>query len=638
MTFANGLRTIANAIVLQSNQKIIVAGTSIINNIDNLIIARYNTNGTLDTTFGTNGITTTAIGSFAYGYSCSIESGQAVVTGQSFNTHNDVTLARYTTSGTLDSTFGTSGIVTTSIGDGGAACASIIQPADQNIVIAGSAVINGIGNGFAARYTTTGALDTTFGSSGLVDISDGSATQAFSVTLQSDNKILIAGVTLVSAINQFFLVRLNTNGSFDTSFGTNGIVSVQVPGSSDDKALAVGLQSSGKIIVTGISNINNIPSISLARFTTSGAIDTTFGNNGFVITQLGLQSKARALVIQSNDSIVVAGDVDNQFCVVRYTSNGTLDNTFGIGGSVLTTIGDVSQINSIVEQSDGKIVATGTSDDNLVIVRYYNNNTNFININSPINSSTITSTPFTISGNASQSNCTVTIIIDSITIGTTTTDNNGNWTFSCPQLANGTHTITAQLSCAASPSLSASNSISVTVSTANTIAIASPVTGGIVRYSSRPTFSGCSSLDAGTIHVTIDGALASPVTTNAVGNWKYATGLLLNNGPHTVHAQNNTASTSTNFFVDIPLQVVAGSVTNTGTIISGTGFTASASGSAITITFNPAFVATPNLIATGQNALGVSTVTISALSNSSASLTFSAGTTAVNFFASAYPS
>jgi uncharacterized delta-60 repeat protein len=331
------------------------------------------------------------------------------VTAADATTQNyTVTVTVSPLSGSLDTTFGKSGMVTTSIGSvDGKAHALGIQ-SDGKIVAAGSSN-NGSNDDFTlVRYNTNGNLDTSgtpgigFGTTGIVTTPIGSGNAvANALGIQSDGKIVAAGYSLLSGTeNVFTLVRYNTNGSLDAGFGIGGIVTTPIgSGSVNDQADALGIQSDGKIVVTGYSYNGTKYNFALVRYNTNGSLDAGFGIGGIVTTSIGsgsiIDDKAHALVIQSDGKIVVAGSsYDNtsskyNFALVRYNTDGSLDTsgTLGIGfgttGIVTTSIGTViptilgsgwDYAYALGIQSDKKILAAGSSNNgsnyDFALVRY----------------------------------------------------------------------------------------------------------------------------------------------------------------------------------------------------------------------------------------------------------------------------
>ena len=332
--------------------------------------------GDLDTSFGAGGKTTTAILSGNdFASDVAIQSdGKIVVAGTTKNgTRNVFALVRYKADGTLDTSFDSNGKVFTDVGTGDAYGNSVAIQPDGKIVVAGYARNGSNGDIALVRYKTDGSLDTNFGSGGTVmtDIDGGSTDAAYSVAIQPNGKIVAAGSRSIGNNNMdFALVRYDTNGNLDTSFDSDGKVTTAISsGVGDDYVYSVVIQSDGKIVVAGQANFD----FALARYNTDGALDTSFDSDGKVITAIGSSlDAAYSVAIQSDGKIVAAGasvDSKEDFALVRYSANGSLDTDFGTGGKVTTDIGsDDDLANSVAIQADGKILAAGYS---------YGNNTDF---------------------------------------------------------------------------------------------------------------------------------------------------------------------------------------------------------------------------------------------------------------------
>jgi len=238
-------------------------------------------------------------------------------------------------------------------------------------------VVGTSANNFAiVRYTSTGALDTTFGGTGKVTTNVGSSAIAYDVVIQSNGKIVAAGKTGSNIAVACYL----TNGSLDTianggsGFGEgspqHGYVTTDIAGTGTDIAYGVALTSSGKIVVTG-SHSSGIVTV---QYTSAGVLDTgAFGAGlGYVVTTIGTTSIGYSVAINSSGKIIVAGVSDDNFMVAQYTSAGVLDTgSFGSGvGYVLTDFGGVDIGSHVVIQSNGYIVVVGKTDGNIALGRY----------------------------------------------------------------------------------------------------------------------------------------------------------------------------------------------------------------------------------------------------------------------------
>ena len=356
----------ANAIAIQKDGKILVAG--IIGNKGGdhplFVLIRCNTNGSIDTTFGTGGIVT---GDGSPGSSIAIQNDGKILTVAQIYYENYPeppfyinNLLRYNINGNLDSTFGIGGIVTTTT------FGPIAIQSDGKIVMGN--------NGNLIRFTINGSIDATFGIGGKSTTAKN--IYATSLTIQKDGKYVMGGVSQNSFKNDFALVRYNTNGSLDSTFGTGGIVSTSIGFSSIVYSIAI--QSNGKILVGGLSGNDTVYVFALARYTTNGSLDNTFGNGGIVTMAIGTSSLLFSVAIQSDGKIIAVGTIYttmSKMCLVRYTTNGSLDNAFGI--VTTTNTGKKTCLddrgNATAIQSDGKIIVAGTSDQKYTLIRYNTN-------------------------------------------------------------------------------------------------------------------------------------------------------------------------------------------------------------------------------------------------------------------------
>src|SRR5438876_3825716 len=253
--------------------------------------------------------------------------------------------------GDLDPTFGTGGQVTTDFSRSTDIANAVALQPDGKLVVVGQTYKHNdyTGEDFAvARYNTDGTLDTTFGVNGKVKTDfPGLAAVASSVVIQPDGKIVVAGGAFptFTFLGDFEVVRYNSNGSLDTSFGNGGIVTTSFPGQGS-YAFALALQSDGKIIAAGTDFVNfssedsSNTDFGLERYNPDGTPDTTFGNGGQVTTDFdGFNDDAFSVLIQADGKIVAVGSAKNpanfyDFAAVRYQADGTIDTTFGVAGKV----------------------------------------------------------------------------------------------------------------------------------------------------------------------------------------------------------------------------------------------------------------------------------------------------------------
>ncbi|HOT92846.1 MAG TPA: delta-60 repeat domain-containing protein [Anaerolineae bacterium] len=368
----------AEAVVVQADGKILVAGYrygGVFPDSYDITVARYLADGALDPNFGVNGKVITNLGpGFAdTAQDMALQSdGKIIVVGGS---RYDLATVRYTTAGMLDNTFGVGGVITTDVNQTSEqANAVAIQP-DGKIVVAGSAN-DGIKPAIIlVRYTTQGALDNGFGANGIVTTTfpeGGVSAQA--LALQSDGKIVAAGF----GAGNFALARYTTSGALDSTFGAGGIVTASV--GTGQEWYDVAIQPDGKILVAGFCfNESYAADFTVARFTPEGMLDNTFGVNGVARTDLGhMLDYGLALMLLSDGKIVVAGAsgdylTGNDFAMVRYTSAGTVDNTFGSNGIVFTDFGYWDYGHAAALQPDGKMIVAGRVSPNPASRMAYNN-------------------------------------------------------------------------------------------------------------------------------------------------------------------------------------------------------------------------------------------------------------------------
>ena len=280
--------------------------------------------------------------------------------------------ANFAQFGTLDTSFDSDGIVITPfIGFNASVQSLLIQP-DKKILAGGTVSNSGLNQFGLARYNSDGSLDESFGNLGKV-ISNYPELMIFSsIALQSDGKIVVAGNLFNSSftVSHFVLLRYDTNGLLDTSFGIDGRVITNL---SDklDKITSVLIQNDGKILALGTTSDNsNYSDFSIVRYNSDGTLDSSFGNNGITITSIRTWDFDYALALQDDNKIVVSGSTSNEFnpvfgpdydfLVLKYDKYGVLDSTFGNGGSVIigTTEANEKAL-SVNILSDGKIVIGG---------------------------------------------------------------------------------------------------------------------------------------------------------------------------------------------------------------------------------------------------------------------------------------
>lgn len=380
----------AHAVAVQPDGKIVATGKHYNGTNFDFATMRFNTNGSLDLTFGGTGkVTTDFANSVEVPSSILIQpDGKIVVAGYMINSAStdNFALARYNADGTLDATFGTGGKVITNFDMVPSFISDLALQPDGKIIASGNSYdTGGYTNMALARYNINGSPDSTFDGDGKRLITDpvtGYASNSNSVCVQADGKILSGGwLSTMGGYNVFFLARLNSNGSLDNTFDGDGMANALAPSAFSSEIRDMALQADGKIVVTGHGIYSGLFKIVTARFNTTGSPDLTFDTDGFNTVPVDpYYNYATGVVMQADSKILICGHSNDpsggpdEFVVARYLANGSYDPAFGTGGVAYPNTGFTgNECNDIALQPDGKIViaggsVTGTSDE-FVLVR-----------------------------------------------------------------------------------------------------------------------------------------------------------------------------------------------------------------------------------------------------------------------------
>ncbi len=314
----------ARALAIQKDGKIVVAGYHGVEDDRNFAVARFNVNGTVDTSFGQDGVALFAFGTrvqdeaFAVGVQ---KDGKIVVAGASFTA---AAVARLNIDGSLDPSFDADGRAGTSFAPPAPseARALAIQK-DGRIVLAGWSRLGGLENFGLARFNADGSLDPSFDGDGRLstDFGPGNQDRAHALALQKDGRIVAAGFTQSAPGTHFALVRYQRSGVLDRSFDSDGLVTTEFGGSLDE-ALGVAVQKDGKIVAVGTATrLDREIDAALARFNQNGRLDSHFGTGGRLLEDYGADDAARGIAIGKDGRLVVAGSAaspDHAFVVARY--------------------------------------------------------------------------------------------------------------------------------------------------------------------------------------------------------------------------------------------------------------------------------------------------------------------------------
>jgi uncharacterized delta-60 repeat protein len=365
---------------LANTRKIVVAGSVSSSNggasIFEAAVVRYNSNGSLDTTFDSNGIA--LFNSFDPPTALAVASGKILFTG---GIQGHFATTRLNSDSSFDTGFDQDGRRVDEIGGARSIARGLALQPDGKIVVAGSG-----GGPFGinlalGRLNSDGTLDLSFDGDGKIVGTFGTDSGGTAVILQPDGKILVAGARSVGTNSiDAAVYRFNPNGSADTSFAGGIATSQFAP--ANDFANAVARQSDGRIVVGGYAQFGSNRDIELVRFNADGSIDNTFDFDGKVNTALGTgNDEIRAIAIQPDGKIVVAGYATNgqqQFLIARFTTTGALDPSFDQDGVVFTAIGSGDAgTNAVAIDKSGRVLAAGFSSNganyDLTVVRYLPN-------------------------------------------------------------------------------------------------------------------------------------------------------------------------------------------------------------------------------------------------------------------------
>jgi len=386
MTFGAGGVALAPAhngtvydLAVQTDGKILVGGSQIFGGTDVFIIARFNRNGTLDTTFDGDGIVRTQIftvqdlGSRIKALAIQPD-GKIIAAGSATRgafsppgtpIFTEVALVRYNPDGSLDTSFDTDGKATTLYNNNSVNSEAVALQPDGKIVVASwsGATNDSI---ITMRFNSNGSLDTSFDGDGMAVTVFGIGTRPEEMKIQTDGKIVVGGYTQVTAPGtwKIVLARLNADGSPDTAFDGDGKVIANILG--HDRASGMTIQPDGKIVTVGTAQANSgSPGfLGVARFNTDGAFDASFDGDGKATYQA---ITGYDVVVQTDGKIVIASGAgtssSGDFGMVRLLPDGALDNSFDGDGKVTTNLLGDDKIAAIALQADGKILLGGSTYD-----------------------------------------------------------------------------------------------------------------------------------------------------------------------------------------------------------------------------------------------------------------------------------
>lgn len=373
----------AYGVAVDSSSAVYAVGYTL-DTTNDFAIAKLTSAGALDTSFNSTGKSTVDFaGGEDIAYAVVVQSdGKIVAVGKSTAGGNtSLAVARWDTDGSLDTTFATSGKYTALYGTGAAEYRSVALDSSSRILIAGNATLSGKSCFVLTRLTTAGAIDTTFGSSGSVTVTPGTVGDSARGIAVSSSRIYVGGTTLVgggSSVGNFAIVAYSLDGVLDPSFGISGVATFDFetafPGATrDDTVYSMTLNSSSQIVLSGTSTDTAGTRLATAVFSSAGVLDTSFGTNGASLVQVEKTisgtltdlSVTGGLLKTTGSSYLIAANAAttplSSVVIVKLTSAGTLNTAFATGGMTFLANGSLLTEANASALSGQKWVVAGSS-------------------------------------------------------------------------------------------------------------------------------------------------------------------------------------------------------------------------------------------------------------------------------------
>lgn len=594
--------SVINSIKLDHNSKIVAGGYTTISAGDiDLALSRYNADGTLDTTFNANGpipgiIITNVTGNNDFITSIAINTDNSIIAaGYTLNNaQTRIILAKYTSDGVLDTIFNTGGsipgLLLSNFSTQDRANAVIID-SNNKILICGSTsdLINQ--EILVARYNQDGTLDTTFNSGGIIpgifrtQLEDTNNT-GIDIKIDQNNKIVVAcDAVNGNKLSSYIILRLNENGTLDTTFNPIGDIPGMIFSNFNQNSVStnsLAIDNNNQIVVSGFfTDLVNPTNTFTARYNNDGTFDTTFNPSitpGYVITPVLNQltspptavifSQANSNAINSNNEIFTGGysiDVENNFTTIKYNSDGTLNINYNPNtiqsGVLITPI-----FNGITNTQD--IFFGGAPDYNYNFLDAANPNPFYLAaisqktvgytrpiIESPSNNFETNEIEPLLEGIA-QPNSLISVFVDNINVASTVTDITGYWQTIVPALVDGEHNIFIRATDPISNLIFNSNNISIKISTAKPKSPKIFTPKNNIFLNKKKVLITGDAPGSIAVGIYINGTLKQTVETKSNGNWSYLTDTLPDGKYEvTVIASDSLGniskeSTSTIFYID----------------------------------------------------------------------------------------
>ena len=383
------------AVAIQPDGKIVVMGVSYNGKKHQILIVRFNSDGTRDNTFGADGVFIYGEKSKGNNYGSGValqRDGKIVVVGDSYYDKNrEVLVLRCNGDGSLDNTFGKGGVVTyrSQTKENKDLSFGVMLQSDARIVAVGSTHNGKNYEPMILRYNSDGSLDSSFGKGGVVTYKGLSNANGWgrAIAIQHDGRIVMVGVSYTTKQCDVVTVRYNADGSLDKGFGEGGVAPSSCPPGGRDWGRSLTIQPDGKIIVAGNTRLRENTNILLLRYTANGKPDTTFGIGGIVSHQSIVKEGnwGQSVALLPDGKFLIVGNSlygpKKEAYIARWNRDGTMDSSFGKEGLVLSSCPPDSNNwgFALTTQPDGKIIVVGYAQSgknrDILVARYKNDGT-----------------------------------------------------------------------------------------------------------------------------------------------------------------------------------------------------------------------------------------------------------------------
>lgn len=372
------LAGIAPSAIAVQGTKLVLAGSCFVNASNRFCVLRLSAAGVAEIDFGTNGLVMTVLGNSSSNASAVTISGSKVIVGGTCEIRNsgvptlsvtDICITRYNGDGSLDTTFNGTGKANYSITAGNHSVAGIAMDGDR-IVVGGSCNTSVISWQYpqlfcALRLTASGVLDTTFDADGGQTVQLSNQYAVVTEVGLEGSRVVLAGFCHSANGDRMCAARFNENGSLDTSLFGAGTLIANAPTDSYRYANAL-IIDNGKLVLGGECSGADSQDFCIARFNRDGTPDMGFNSVGLAIAPLGVKPLAdfiQAVTRQNDGKVVAAGyckvGTEDQFCIVRFNADGSLDHTFNGNGKLILVLGAISRA-AVVAMAGDKIVIGGS--------------------------------------------------------------------------------------------------------------------------------------------------------------------------------------------------------------------------------------------------------------------------------------